>query len=304
MWRACLDILPSKTKLFDKGLIHSVSCLWCEEEPESSSHVLWQCDFAQRIWSACPVIIPSSCSVSMNFRDFVLCCIDNLSRVDTEILFTIAWEIWNARNRLHWENKLLKVNDIWQRVAVMALDFKEAGLQVQEVGGGSEVLMASRWRPPDHGFYKLNMGFSVDPFLKLVGVGFLIRDADGSVLAALKQRMVLYDDKLQLQATVVLAAVKFAFQMGFRSLEVDVSYNELYYLLQTDGPCLASIGSLVDDILQIRNSCIACKFSLIKSSCNKAASALASEAMSSVTSQVWFDHCPVNISSFVLSDSC
>ncbi len=113
MWRACLDILPTKTKLFGKGLIHTVSCLWCEEEPELSAHVLWQCEFAQRIWSACPVTIPNSCSISMNFWDFVLCCIEILSGVDSEILFTIAWEIWNARNRLHWENKLLSVNDIW-----------------------------------------------------------------------------------------------------------------------------------------------------------------------------------------------
>ena len=26
MWRACLDILPTKTKLFDKGFLHSFSC--------------------------------------------------------------------------------------------------------------------------------------------------------------------------------------------------------------------------------------------------------------------------------------
>ena len=72
---------------------------------------------------------------------------------------------------------------------------------------------------------------------------------------------------------MVLEAVKFAFHMGFQSFDVDMSYNELFYLLQSDGPCLAAIGALVDDILQIRNSCIRFKFSLIRSSCNKAASA-------------------------------
>jgi hypothetical protein len=95
------------------------------------------------------------------------------------------------------------------------------------------------------------MGFSVDPVLKLVGVGSLIRDTDGSVMVAMNQKLVLCDDTLQLQATVVLVAVKFAFHVGFRSLDVDMSYNELYYLLQFDGPCLAPIGALVDDILQI-----------------------------------------------------
>lgn len=30
MWRACLDILPTRTKLFDKGFLYSFSCQWCE----------------------------------------------------------------------------------------------------------------------------------------------------------------------------------------------------------------------------------------------------------------------------------
>lgn len=86
-------------------------------------------------------------------------------------------------------------------------------------------------------------------------MGSLVRDADGSVLAAMSQKMVSCGDKLQLQATVVLLAVKFAFEVGFRSLEVDLSFSELYHLLQSEGPFLASIGTLVDDILLFRNSC-------------------------------------------------
>jgi hypothetical protein len=130
---------------------------------------------------------------------------------------------------------------------------------ISPVMGENEVPMASRWRPPDQGSYKLNMAFYVDPCLNLVGVGSLIRDADGSVRAAMTQRMVSCDDKLQLQATVVLLAVKFAFDVGFRSLDVDLSFSELYHFLQSEGPCLASIGNIVDDILLFRNSCNACK---------------------------------------------
>ena len=147
------------------------------------------------------------------------------------------------------------------------------------------------------------MGFSVDSQLNLVGVACLIRDIDGSVKAAKNQRMMLYEDKLQLQALVVLAAVNFAFDVGLRRVEVDISYNELYHLLQSVGPCLAPIGTLVDDILLVKSSFSVCNFSLVNSSCNKAASTLASEALSSATPQVWFNHCPPSISSIVLIDS-
>jgi hypothetical protein len=130
MWRACLDILPTRTKLFDKGILHSFSCQWCETDPETSSHVLWQCAFAQKVWKACPVPIPSSCNENFSFRDFIVHCIDALEVTQIAVLFTTAWEIWNARNRLNWDNKLTTVDDIWRKVAGMVSDFLAVNLRV------------------------------------------------------------------------------------------------------------------------------------------------------------------------------
>uniref|UniRef100_A0A2N9G5M6 RNase H type-1 domain-containing protein n=1 Tax=Fagus sylvatica TaxID=28930 RepID=A0A2N9G5M6_FAGSY len=182
-----------------------------QRHPSSSSHVLWQCDFAQMVWKACPVTIPSSCSIAMNFRDFISCCL--------EALFDHSRATGGATN------------------------YMKAGLSVQDPGGVSE-------------------GFEV---------------------ATMQQQLVLCDDTLQLQAMVVLAAVQFAFDVGFRSLEVDISYKDLFHLLKTDSPCLASIGSLVDDVLFVKNSCHVCQFHFVKSLYNKATLALATEAFSSVS---------------------
>jgi hypothetical protein len=120
MWRACLDILPTRTKLFDRGILSSFSCQWCEEDPETSSHVLWQCDFAQRVWSACPVPIPHDCHPSLPFRDFISICIQCLSGSNLEILFTTAWEIWNARNRFFWDSKSITVVTIELSIGILS----------------------------------------------------------------------------------------------------------------------------------------------------------------------------------------
>ena len=185
MWRACLDILPTRTKLFDKGLLHSFLCQWCEMEPETLSHVLWQCAYAQKIWKACPVPIPS-CNENMSFRDFIAHCIDVLEVHQIAILFTTAWEIWNARNRFHWDNKLSTVDDVWRKAAGMATDFLAIGLRVQDPERTLEVPLSSRWRPPDQGNFKLNMGIFVDKESKSVGIGVVIHDAQCYVLAALQ----------------------------------------------------------------------------------------------------------------------
>ena len=39
IWKACKNIVPTQTKLFDKGLSSSFSCQWCLEEPEMCSHI-------------------------------------------------------------------------------------------------------------------------------------------------------------------------------------------------------------------------------------------------------------------------
>ena len=65
MWWAWSNILPTDTKLFDKGISHSFSCQWCNDGVETLDHILWQFEFAQRTWSSSIVVMPSICTVSV-----------------------------------------------------------------------------------------------------------------------------------------------------------------------------------------------------------------------------------------------
>jgi hypothetical protein len=60
-------------------------------------------------------------------------------------------------------------------------------------------------------------------------------------------------------------------------------------MLHSDIPCLAPIGNWVDDISLTCQFFPFCQFSFVKAMCNKAAQALAVEALSSNYSQVWFE---------------
>ncbi len=109
--------------------------------------------------------------------------------------------------------------------------------------------------------------------------------------------------KIQMQAVAVLLAVQFAFDMGFRHLEVDIPYKELLLLLQSDDTCLAPIGPLIDDILWVKSQCYFCLLSFVHANCNKAALVLAKEAVSSISPQVWLEECQASIAQIVISDS-
>jgi hypothetical protein len=80
---------------------------------------------------------------------------------------------------------------------------------------------------------------------------------------------------------------------------MELGCYELVDLLHSNGPCLAPIGNLVDDILAWKVSFEFLNFSLIKNVYNKAVLALATEAASSISNQVWLEDCPVSIFSLV-----
>jgi hypothetical protein len=59
----------------------------------------------------------------------------------------------------------------------------------------------------------------------------------------------LYCMQFNLLLSAVLHAIQFAFVIGIRCVEMELGCYELVDLLHSDGPCLAPIGNLVDDIL-------------------------------------------------------
>ena len=98
IWRACLDVLPTQTNLFDKGIVHCLSCRWCEEEAETVSHVLWHYEFAQKVWGLSSINFPLECLQAQSFHDVIMFCISFLKTPGLEIVFSTAWCLWQAHN--------------------------------------------------------------------------------------------------------------------------------------------------------------------------------------------------------------
>ncbi len=247
--------------------------------------------------------MPSICTASMSFMDVVGHCLQTLLSPSLEIMFYTAWGLWKARNVLIWEQKVMGVDDICQLAAGSAIDFLESVLPVQNGGGYSEVEAASRWRPPDINDLKINVAFKRIAGSSSVGIGVLIRDSLGSVNAVMVKQSALGDDYISIYAQVALSAIKFAFDVGLPRIDMDIGCKELLAFLLSEDICLASVGITVDDILFMKRYFLSVKFSFVSSNCNKAAIALATEAVSSPLEQVWLNDYPVCITSHVQFDS-
>uniref|UniRef100_A0A2N9I6M1 CCHC-type domain-containing protein n=1 Tax=Fagus sylvatica TaxID=28930 RepID=A0A2N9I6M1_FAGSY len=250
IWRACRNILPSKTKLFEKKISSSFSCPWCEEEPETCDHVLWQCEFEQKVWSACPVSLPRGMDIRLSFLEIMECCLKGLKSPEVEIIFNTAWMLWRARNELLWEETQCTVDDICCRGVTVAMEFLE-----NRMGNGDKfhqpqvVKQPTRWSPPANGSYKVTIACHVQSATPRRGVGILIRDHSGNVEVASGFVSQQYAEPLFSYALAVFHALQLAYETGFRhSLVIEVPCRELVNLLQNGAVCLAQVGVLLDDI--------------------------------------------------------
>jgi hypothetical protein len=143
------------------------------------------------------------------------------------------------------------------------------------------VAAASRWRPLDHNDFKINVAFKRIAGSSLVGIGVLIRDYLGGVNAVMQRQSILGGDYILIYAQVVLSAIKFALDVGLPRIVMDIGCKELHAFLLSEDPCFAAVGPIVDDILFMKRYFLSVKFSFVSSICNKAAIALATEAVSS-----------------------
>ena len=305
LWRACRGILPTQTNLFNKGISHTFSCLWCGEEAETVDHLLWGCDFAQKVWKACPAQIPSSVTVSQSFSELVAQCMVTLNSLSLEIVLTIAWAIWKARNDLVWNDHLSPVVEICEQATGSTLDNLESSVSLALVHPWIDAPDSVKWLPPVRQNFKMNLSCAYNLGTSNSDVGVIVRDFMGLVGVTRCSRITRDGTVLQIYAHSILNALEFVFYVGFRRLEVELENKELLGLIQKafSSPCLAPIGVVVDDIFAWAHGFQFLSFSFILKYCNKATQALATEALSSSLDQVWLEDYPDCITSIVQFDS-
>ena len=249
IWRACRNILPTQAKLYDKGITSSLTCRWCMDEAETVDHVLWGCEFAQKVWVASAVHFSAGMDSTMSFMEVMDHCFTDLQFSRVEIFFTTAWALWQARNVLFWEDKVLTVSDVVLRGAESSMNFIEAG-NIEDVMQLVPIeLGPPKWEPPTGDIFKLNIASQCNGIQRREGLGIIIRNHVGLVMASMSCSFEMLEDKVQSHARMVLKALQFVKAIGMSRVIVEGCWQDLFRLLRTTGPCLANSGVLVDEIL-------------------------------------------------------
>ena len=218
-----------------------------------------------------------------DFNDLVLHFFSPLLEKHLEFFFAIAWSIWHNRNKIIHDEHGLPPNQIWDLAKSIVGEFNVASSWDFSIRQPSLL----GWAAPPLGFAKVNVdgACSIDGS-GIFGVGVIIRDELGSVIAALCKALpshfsAEWIEYLALEQGILLAQElnlsHVIFESDASSVILAVSQGNV------DGP----MGHFVHSFWSASSSFSCCLFHHVKRDCNRAAHVLAQVAKCNIFSSLW-----------------
>ena len=148
----------------------------------------------------------------------------------------------------------------------------------------------------------MNFDGAVFGELNMSGVGVVIRDNNGAVLASCSEKMFQAYKTQETEALAARKALMFAHELGFQSVILEGDALGLIQALKSQEQNVCPLGLLVEDVKVYLNHFQIMLSSHVKRNSNSVAYCLAKHAISIPSLQVWMEDLPSHIVSFLDSD--
>ena len=184
-WKACRDTLPTKTDHCRRWVLEDANCDAFNLAAESSSPLFWDCTRAREIWTLSGISFDDK---GIHYRDFMyllwhLIYFQHVGTKLLELIVTIAWCIWYDRNKTRLGSPRQPSWEILHEACMILEEFQLSHLRQPQLRQAQDM----RWVPPKPPFYKTYIDATI--FDKSVGLGAVIRNHEGAVIAALSNHL-------------------------------------------------------------------------------------------------------------------
>nr|POF19212.1 putative ribonuclease h protein [Quercus suber] len=179
LWRAGLDSLPSKANLKKRKIVSDDLCPGCSLGSESTMHALWSCSALTPVWATKFAWLMEKTSNCLSLMDVIQCCQENSDCLD--LFAMIISQLWSRRNKLRVGDHVAPLAKINALAADSLLEFQCAQSPPQP---SVKKVISSRWSPPPMGWAKINFDGATFKDKNLAGLGGVIRNDKGLVMAA------------------------------------------------------------------------------------------------------------------------
>ncbi|KAL5754526.1 hypothetical protein ACOSP7_022746 [Xanthoceras sorbifolium] len=279
IWKVCHKAIPSLCNLVRRKVVVEVGCRFCGGEAESDAHALWWCPKAVEVW-----VLTALWERIELFR--------GIPRYDVlrGWMCMVLWGIWFNRNAGVHSGVVRSAEVLLSWISGLLVEFKDTHRALAASKGGPTTA-ATVWSCPPPGMLKLNTDVAVKPGNDCVGVGAVIRDSSGLVVAAVSKTLLgcfsaETGEMLALREGLLLAR---NLGLNVQLIEVDAC-NVVSSVLGSDS-CCGENGLIVLDIKALLKVVRFVKCQAISRKSNGVAHNLASLALSFLKERYWHNVC-------------
>ena len=222
MWRACHNILPTYEKLRQHRIIENDLCPICNRVPETILHELWECAPAQDMWAGCfHRLLRKGLTVQISMLRLIEDLLHKLPLDMLEFFLVLCWLLWNHCNRVVHCGILQDPGTLIGHARSLLVEYLKARTHLELPVFPVTIGLSQQWQPPVGSMYKLNFDAAVFNDISASGVGMVIRNSDGQVMAAMSSKGPAVMDSEEAEILACRRALEFAIDAGFADLVME-----------------------------------------------------------------------------------
>ena len=159
----------------------------------------------------------------------------------------------------------------------------------------NRVLTTTIWKPPLPGFFKVNVDRALFAKSKQSGVGVIVRDGEGNVVAAMCRKLDLPLSVLETEAKAFEFALAFAEEVGLRDVVFEADSQLLINAVHGTGEATSSVLNIIQGVLRKVQGFRTFDFLHTKRQGNAPAHLLDQQAQKVESLVVWLEECPSQV---------
>ncbi|XP_059441844.1 uncharacterized protein LOC132174168 [Corylus avellana] len=204
--------------------------------------------------------------------------------------------VWLRRNEAVFEGTFVHPSILVQRTSTAVEEFAKANAVEDKLRARNVMAVEEVWRPPCHGWWKVNWDASLGKEQGWMGFGVVVRDDRGQLLAAYSKTLRGNLEVAQAEARAALIAIQFCRSLGLEHVHFEGDAKMVITAVNSSDPDWSSMGFVVEDIKHELQAMTQWCFTFVRREGNKAAHTMSKLDIRSFLDNTWLYEPPECIS--------
>ena len=270
-------------------------------EKETSSHTLWNCREAAKVWKESGIKIPQKVLAQRDFIDILWLMSEYALDIDWELYATTAWGIWKNRNLFKHEGRCKLARSVAREVANFVEEFHQSN-DPNDTNHRPRGQFRETWSPPKRGWFKINTDGVVFKDTGQSGIGVVVRNEKGDLMGAMSKKILLLLGAVEVEARVAEEGIIFARDLGLGGIMVEGDASIVISALVNLERSPSSIQKIMEGARTKLKAFKQWKTNHVHRHCNFAAHLLARHACNIDDRGIWVEDTPPMIANQICMD--